>query len=126
MKILSLCLSVSSLLLINCGGTDSKSLNSNLGNESNTLTLVEIINNYRIKQGLESIPVSISLNKVANAHVRDLENHTRESKCNLHSWSDNSNDWTGCCYTSDHARAECMWNKPSEITNDAILVMAMR
>ena len=36
----------------------------------------------------------------------------------MHSWSANGS-WTPCCYTADHARKECMWNKPGEITGGA-------
>ena len=35
--------------------------------------------------------------------------------CNLHSWS-NQGMWTACCYTADHAQAQCMWDKPRELT----------
>ena len=37
-------------------------------------------------------------------------------ECNLHSWSDKG-PWSACCYTPDHAQAQCMWDKPSELTN---------
>merc|ERR1712242_227852 len=33
---------------------------------------------------------------------------------NLDSWYGHSKG-KDCCYTSDHANAECMWDKPSEI-----------
>jgi hypothetical protein len=40
-----------------------------------------------------------------------------QGDCNMHSWSDKGfNVWNSCCYTSDHAEAECMWDKPREIT----------
>ena len=34
----------------------------------------------------------------------------------MHSWSDNGS-WTACCYTSDHAKAKCMWDKPKELSS---------
>ena len=34
----------------------------------------------------------------------------------MHSWSSNG-PWSSCCYTSDHAQAKCIWNKPSELTS---------
>lgn len=38
-------------------------------------------------------------------------------ECNLHSWSNNGYGlWNGCCYTSNHAAASCMWDKPREIS----------
>ena len=79
------------------------------------LSLYEMINDYRETKGLQSIPLSASLTKVAKAHAKDLmENYSRNGKCNPHSWSDNG-EWNGCCYTDDHAKAACMWNKPMEI-----------
>jgi hypothetical protein len=55
---------------------------------------------------------------VAQAHVRDLENNyefSSNNRCNPHSWSENG-EWSSCCYTNDHKQAECMWNKPKEIS----------
>ena len=34
----------------------------------------------------------------------------------MHSWS-SSGKWSPCCYTSDHAQRQCMWNKPRELTS---------
>ena len=77
------------------------------------------VNAYRQHRGLAPIPVSLRLTQVAAAHVADLEAHYRRgTSCNMHSWSANGS-WTPCCYTPDHARKECMWNKPSEITGGA-------
>lgn len=71
----------------------------------------------RAKVGLGSIPVSASLTYVARAHARDSSDHYAKQPegCNLHSWSNHGN-WKGCCYTSDHANAACMWEKPREMT----------
>jgi hypothetical protein len=77
--------------------------------------LVELINAYRAENGLHSIPVSSALTAVAEAHVKDLQENSREARCNAHSWSDRGR-WTPCCYTEDHAQAKCMWDKPSELT----------
>ncbi len=80
-------------------------------------SLSEVINAYRVEKGLSEISISTSLTTVAEAHVKDLvENQPNGGNCNLHSWSDNG-DWSACCYTSDHAQAQCMWNKPSELTS---------
>jgi uncharacterized protein YkwD len=79
--------------------------------------LYQMIMKYRKGKKLPSIPFSKSMTKVAKAHVKDLnENHPDKDGCNMHSWS-TSPLWKGCCYTPDHAKAECMWNKPSELTN---------
>lgn len=71
---------------------------------------------YRKSYNLPEIPLSKNLTFVAKTHVRDLaENNPVNERCNLHSWSDKGN-WQACCYTSDHANAKCLWNKPSELT----------
>ena len=79
--------------------------------------LYDLINEYRKENGLEKIPLSVSLTIVAQAHVKDLQdNQPVKGDCNLHSWS-GKGKWKSCCYTDDHAKATCMWNKPSELTN---------
>ena len=78
--------------------------------------LYDLIMNYRKGLRLPTIPLSKSLTFVAQTHVKDLvDNQPVSDKCNLHSWSGEGN-WTSCCYTSDHAKASCMWDKPSELT----------
>ena len=75
------------------------------------------INEYRAEKGLAAVPLSGSLTYVAQTHVWDLaENSAAAGRCNLHSWSSKGN-WSPCCYTGDHKRAECMWNKAKELTN---------
>jgi uncharacterized protein YkwD len=79
--------------------------------------LYRIMMNYRSQHGLPSIPFSKSLTIVAQTHVRDLYKNTPDKGiCNMHSWSSNG-PWTGCCYTPDHAQANCMWSKPRELTS---------
>ena len=79
--------------------------------------LYSLIMEYRKGKGLPSIPLSSSLTKVAQAHVKDLhQNRPNQNACNMHSWSSNG-DWSSCCYTADHAKAQCMWDKPREMTN---------
>ena len=81
------------------------------------IKLYNLIIEYRSSKGLSKIPLSKSLIFVAQTHVKDLANNKPDvGSCNGHSWSDKGN-WTPCCYTSDHARAKCMWNKPSELTS---------
>lgn len=79
--------------------------------------LYDLITAYRKSKGLAPIPLSEKLTMVAQVHARDLAEHYAfdpEGKCNPHSWSSNGK-WSPCCYTNDHAQAECMWNKPKEI-----------
>lgn len=79
--------------------------------------LYDLVMEYRAEKGLPEIPLSPSLTIVAQTHVKDLmENDPTSDECNLHSWSSNGN-WTPCCYTDDHAEAEKMWSKPSELTS---------
>lgn len=83
--------------------------------------LYDILMEYRASRGLPKIELSKSLTFVAQTHVRDLfDNDPHDgsfgSGCNGHSWS-NKGNWSPCCYTKDHARAECMWSKPSELTS---------
>lgn len=80
--------------------------------------LAQLINTYRSEQGLPPVALSPSLTRVARAHVDDLEQHPPSGRCNGHSWS-LAGAWTACCYTSDHAQAQCMWDKPKEITRGA-------
>ena len=78
--------------------------------------LFNIIMKYRSEKGLPKIPFSKSLTIVAQTHVRDLFNNKPDKGiCNMHSWSSNG-PWKGCCYTPDHAQANCMWSKPKELT----------
>jgi hypothetical protein len=82
--------------------------------------LCTAINNRRAMAGLPAIPLSSSVMLVGRYHVEDLTaNGTGGGSCNLHSWSTGNPLWTGCCYTPDHAQAQCMWDKPAEIDNHA-------
>jgi hypothetical protein len=78
--------------------------------------LYDMINEYRAQYGLPAIPLSKSLTYVAQQHSKDLHiNRPFNGNCNMHSWSGNG-AWSSCCYTSDHTQADCMWNKPREMT----------
>ena len=80
--------------------------------------LYELIMDYRKSKKLKSIPFSSKLTLVAQTHVRDLMDnydYATRGECNPHSWSDKG-QWTSCCYTADHAKASCMWDKPREIS----------
>jgi uncharacterized protein YkwD len=79
--------------------------------------MVGIINAVRAEHGLPAIALAPSLCVVAAHHNLDLAAHAPHApaECNLHSWSDQG-PWSACCYTSDHAQAQCMWDKPGELT----------
>ena len=87
----------------------------NFSPSSEEVSLHSMINRYREENGLHPVPLSRSLSYVAKTHVRDLQAYPPSGDCNLHSWSMHG-EWTACCYTPDHARADCMWNKPGELT----------
>jgi hypothetical protein len=80
--------------------------------------LYNLIMEYRKKNKLPVIPLSRSLTYVAQQHCKDLQNNKPDldSKCNAHSWSAKGK-WSACCYTSDHKKAACMWDKPKELTS---------
>lgn len=79
--------------------------------------LAAMINEYRKREGLPAIKLSKSLSRVAAIHCEDLyETYTHSGRCNLHSWSDNGK-WSSCCYTDDHKKAACMWDKPRELSD---------
>lgn len=102
------------LLMAGCSGANYLDYNPSMEKK----TLPEIINDFRVSRGLKPIPISKSLSLVALTHVQDMQIYarSRESKCNLHSWSRNGR-WTPCCYTDDQKEAKCMWNKPRELSN---------
>lgn len=84
--------------------------------------VADLVNRYREDHGLPPVPLSRALTQVAVAHARDLEDHAPDrgydpsgQRCTMHSWSAQSGV-TPVCYTSDHARATGMWNKPWEVT----------
>lgn len=85
-----------------------------------SVELCAVINAYRQQSGLPPVPVSTTLMRVAAGHVADLVRHPElsEPPCNLHSWSADG-AWGACCYTEDHALAQCMWNKPREFSGGA-------
>lgn len=95
------------------------------GYSSDEAELARMVNGYRAEYGLPPVPISRSLNAVAEAHVRDLMENRPDTatafgrgRCNMHSWS-SAGPWTPVCYTRDHARASAMWSKPREITRGA-------
>lgn len=83
---------------------------------SEELKLHDLINQYRIENGLKAIPWSPSLSLVAQVHAIDLNHNPPSKKCNMHSWS-YGQEWSGCCYKSNRTVPQCMWNKPRELTS---------
>jgi uncharacterized protein YkwD len=86
------------------------------------LEIAAMINRYRAENGLPPVPLSPSMQAVAQAHAADLsQNHpdrgvdARGKACNAHSWSAKG-AWNGGCYPEDHWDVGVMWKKPAEIT----------
>jgi hypothetical protein len=83
---------------------------------SDEFILVNMINDYRRQNNLNTIPLSKSMFFVAHTHVQDLkQNKAGSTKCGLHSWSDAGN-WKPCCYKKEAERTFCMNDKPRELT----------
>jgi len=82
------------------------------------IELWQQINAYRKANALPELGLSRSLSFVARVHAEDQVDHyaSFDEACNLHSWSQ-MGPWTPCCYTADHAQAQCMWDKPDELTD---------
>lgn len=98
--------------------TDTTTTGGPEGCSADAIELINLVNEYRGENGLPAIPASPSLCEVSTLHVHDLSDnspHTQPGGCNLHSWSDQG-PWSACCYTPDHAAAQCMWDKPTELT----------
>ena len=81
--------------------------------------LAQLLNAYRVANGKPAHPLSRTMMATAGAHVADLAEHPEidSGACVPHSWShDGGLLWTGCCYTVNHAQADCMWRKPRELS----------
>ena len=91
--------------------------------------LVQLLNQYRVQNGLAPVPVSYSLTLVGQWHVRDLNANRPDSgtgyngqACNMHSWSNwHPELWHAMCYTADHHEAPEMWDKPRQISQGVYL-----
>lgn len=80
------------------------------------IKLYELIMEYRSEKKLAPILLSEELSYVALMHARDLNENIPSGRCNMHSWSPHG-PWEKCCYTDDHRKSQCMWDKPRELTN---------
>ena len=85
--------------------------------------LADLVNEYRVDNGLSAVPITISLTQVARTHIIDLNTYHPDTEtygdgdCNKHSWS-NHGDWTAVCYNdSNTAMHSLMRSKPREITD---------
>lgn len=76
------------------------------GLEPEEQKLYNLINEYRAANGLPAIPLSPSLNLVANRHVLDLDKNIGNL---THGWSD-------CPYNASNGSTySCMWNAPQRL-----------
>ncbi len=92
----------------NCMGAAILRASACLGDalDAEETQLYQRINQYRAQYGLPPIPLSPSLNRVANRHVRDMADNLRQF---THAWSD-------CPYDPNQASSyPCMWNAPQRL-----------
>jgi uncharacterized protein YkwD len=68
------------------------------------MALYEAIMAYRVGKGLNKIPLSASLTKVAKLHSQEVLDN---------GMSNPTHDWKSCPFTDPN----CMWKKPSELSN---------
>lgn len=87
---------------------------------ADSIAFTDALNDFRQANGKSRLSVSVSLMYVAQKHVENqVIGGVPSDPCNLHSWNSIAGeDYRSCCYTSDHAQAQCMWDKPREITSD--------
>jgi len=68
--------------------------------------LYQLVNEYRAQNGLPNIPLSSSLNLVANRHVRDLQENIRTL----------THGWSNCSYNDNDKNSHpCMWEAPQRL-----------
>jgi uncharacterized protein YkwD len=109
-----------SVILLRIPPTSLHELDEKVGDNLDSPTpvaaeLVRELNDYRARHGMRRLPWSRSLSHVAALHARDLNENPPAQQCMIHSWSNNG-PWSSCCYQPDHSNAECMWNKPRELS----------
>lgn len=105
----------SSLNSINCQGQQWLTQATCIGDDLNSeeAKLYHLINQYRIQRQLSPIAQSVSLNQVANRHVRDLQE-------NLALYNQNGKDWrfgwSNCPYNSEQSVTfSCLWSAPQRL-----------
>jgi hypothetical protein len=76
--------------------------------------LYKMINDYRRRYDLPSIPLSRALGFVAQTHAKDLILHPPGEPCNFHSWSA-TGPWKPICYPQDESKKNSVWDKPAEL-----------
>ena len=107
---------LSGLLLLAFAPAPNTPINDSICLTAEEKKLYDLIMYYRKQKKLPPIPLSNKLTLVAQLHAKDLaeQYNANDERCNLHSWSAKGK-WTPCCYTDDHKKAQCMWDKPREI-----------
>lgn len=98
-------------------------VNNTAAYPASDIELCTLVNEYRGENGLSPVPLSRALMTTARHHAldRNVNRDAYTGSCNLHSWgnsatSGTNGDWNACCYAPDHSDAQCMVNKPTEIT----------
>jgi len=117
-------------------GGRNKNADNGIKCEATGIALANAVNDARAARGLDRLPISVSLSKVAwhHAHQASCQPYAGEAAeigprsdfckrgCNLHSWdSAQGAAWNPCCYSGNpnfpgDGGPQCIWNKPKEIT----------
>ncbi|MDD4141975.1 MAG: SPOR domain-containing protein [Bacteroidales bacterium] len=84
--------------------------------ENKEAKIYELINEYRVDNGLSALSLSTALCYVADVHVKDLFFNTPHKACgSLNSWSDKGR-WRQLCYDKSKTAIRDMKKKPAELT----------
>ena len=79
--------------------------------------ILNLVNEYRVQNGLPELQISQALCYVADVHVKDLYYNKPQDKCgSLNSWSKNG-DWKSLCFYKTRNAVKKMKKKPAELTN---------
>ncbi len=75
--------------------------------------LYQMINQYRVQNGISSISASLSLNLVANRHVRDVAENSNLYSRKGQNWI---HGWSNCHYDANNINTfSCMWEAPKRL-----------
>ena len=110
------------LVLVGCATTQNsspRSLEDRTAASPPGNALLQAVNEYRQRRGLPPVPLSPALTHVAATLAADLEANLRDGgECNVHSWS-TSRQRSDCCYTNDHVRSSCRWERPKQFRGES-------
>lgn len=82
------------------------------------VALCQVVNQYRVSEGMVAAPISVALMTVAARHAADLHDHPELSSktCTARSWS-KGDEFAACCAEPSAPMSDCMTQKPKQITS---------